>query len=84
MPDYLNYGLTPQGTGTFNGVPRAQISVRVVDSATQQTTLLDLTGANVINWPAEWVALSAAERLELGEIIAQWLIRRRLQLAGIG
>jgi hypothetical protein len=83
MADYLDYALSPDGTGTFNNVPRATVSVRVVDSGNQETVLLDLTGANAIRWPAEWGALSGAERLELGDLIADYLIRRRMRLAEV-
>jgi hypothetical protein len=55
----------------------------VVDSGNQETVLLDLTGANAIRWPAEWGALSGAERLELGDLIADYLIRRRMRLAEV-
>jgi hypothetical protein len=82
MADYLDYTLTPLGSANVN-VPRATISVRVVDSSNQATTLLDLTGANTIAWPAEWGQLTNDERLELGHIIANYLIQRRMRLAGV-
>lgn len=81
MADFQDFTLSPLGSANVN-VPRATISVRVTDS-TSGATLLDLTGANTIAWPAEWGQLSNAERRDLGEIIAYWLIRRRMRLAGI-
>ena len=82
MPDFQEFILTPLGAANVN-VPRATIAVRVTDSTTGGT-LLNLTGGQAIAWPAEWGQLTNVERRDLGEMIGNWLIRRRMRLAGIG
>lgn len=80
MTDLLDFKITPLATASVN-VPRAQIEARVVDSRTQQTVIADFTGANALVFPAVIATLTAAERLELANLIAEWLVRTK---AGVG
>lgn len=79
MPDFLNFLITPLGSANVN-VPRAQIEARVVDSSDQSVVIADFTGANALIFPAVIGTLTAAQRLELAQFIAGWLIRTKAGL----
>jgi len=80
MPDLTDFSITVLSNANVN-LPRAQISAKVVDSANQSLVLADFTGANAIIFPAVLSTLSVADRRELAQMIASWLIMRR---AGLG
>lgn len=77
MADFQQFTVTALGSANVN-VPRAQITALVVEGG---VTLADFTGANAIIFPAVIGQLTAAERLELAQMIAHWLVRKR---AGLG
>jgi hypothetical protein len=79
MADLQAFKITPLASASVN-VPRAQIEARVVDSQSG-ALIADLTGANALVFPAVLTTLSAADRLELAQLIAHWLVRR---VAGLG
>lgn len=79
MPDLLNFLITPLGAASVS-VPRAQIEAKVVDSSNQGTVIADFTGANALIFPAVIGTLSAADRLELAQLIAHWLVRKKAGL----
>lgn len=79
MADLLNFAITPL-SATSVSVPRAQIEARVVDSTRQQTVIADFTGANALIFPAVIATLSAADRLELAQMIGQWLVLKKAGL----
>lgn len=76
MPDLKDFAITPLTNATFS-VPRVQISGRVVSSDATQTVIADFTGVNAVTFPNILGPLSAADRLELVELIATWLLRKR-------
>ncbi len=73
MPDLLNFSITPLAAVNVN-VPRASIAATVVDSGNQNIVLADFTGANALNFPGVISTLTAAQRQELIQMIANWLI----------
>lgn len=79
MADLLNFAITPLSSANVN-VPRATISARVVDSNDQNIVLADFTGANALTFPGVLSTLSAADRLELAQAIATWIIFKRAGL----
>jgi len=76
MADILQFQITALASASVN-VPRAQIEGTVVDSANQSTVIADFTGANALIFPAVITTLTAAQRLELAQLIAGWLIRTK-------
>jgi len=76
MADILQFQITALASASVN-VPRAQIEGKVVDSANQSTVIADFTGANALIFPAVITTLTAAQRLELAQLIAGWLIRTK-------
>lgn len=76
MPDLKNFTITGRANATLN-VPRATLSGLVVSSDASQTVLRDFTGANAVLFPEVLSNLTAAERLELVEFIAMWLLTKR-------
>lgn len=72
MADLQNFTITPLGNANVN-VPRATISCTVTDSMTG-AVIADFTGANVINWPGVISTLTAAQRRELIDLIANYLV----------
>ena len=74
MPDLQGFTITAQSAANVN-VPRATISCTVLD-ATTGAVLADLTGANAIQWPGVIATLTAADRRELAQLIATWLVRK--------
>lgn len=79
MPDFLNFKITALGAANVN-VPRAQIEATIVDSQNQATVLADFTGANALIFPAVIGTLTAAQRLELAQLLAGWLLRTKAGL----
>ena len=73
MPDLLAFKITVLSSANVN-VPRAQIEAKIVDSQTQQTVIADFTGANALIFQAVITTLTAAQRLELANMIANWLL----------
>jgi len=76
MADLKNFSITAMPNVALS-VPRAQISGLVVSSDATQTVLADFTGANAVIFPTVLGSLSAADRLELVELLATWLLRKR-------
>lgn len=79
MADYMNYQVTRLSNATLS-VPRYQISVQVVDSATQQTVLADFTGANALIFPAVLATLTQQQRDDFADMITGFLIRTKAGL----
>jgi imidazoleglycerol phosphate synthase glutamine amidotransferase subunit HisH len=75
MPDLQQFTITALASASVN-VPRAQIEALVVDSQTQ-ATIADFTGANALIFPGVITTLSAADRLELAQLIARWLLLKK-------
>lgn len=80
MADLLNFAITPQSAANVN-VPRATIEATVVDSSNQNVVLADFTGANALNFPGVISTLAAADRLELAQMVANWLILKKAGLS---
>lgn len=79
MPDLVGFTITPLASASVN-VPRATIACQIVDSKTR-ALIHDFTGANAVTFPNVLTTLTAADRLELAQMIATWLLYR---VAGIG
>lgn len=79
MPDLVGFTITPLSSASVN-VPRATIAAKIVDSTTG-ALIHDFTGANALTFPAVLTTLTAADRLELAQLIANWLLYR---VAGLG
>lgn len=75
MPDLQNFTITAQSAANVN-VPRALISCLITDSV-NGAVLADFTGANAINFPGVISTLSAADRAELADMIATWLVFKK-------
>lgn len=75
MPDLLGFQITPLGSASVT-VPRFRIECQVVKSSDQTKVLLDVTGANAIQFPAVLATLSTEDRRDLLEVIAHFLIRK--------
>lgn len=78
MPDLQQFSITPQASASVT-VPRALIAAKVTDSQTG-ATLADFTGANALQFPAVIATLTAADRLELAQLVADWLIKKKAGL----
>lgn len=76
MPDLKNFSVTALSNATIS-VPRAQLSGQVVSSDPTQTVIADFTGANAVVFPNVLGSLSVSDRLELVELIATWLLKKR-------
>jgi hypothetical protein len=74
VPDLKNFVITPLAAANIN-MPRATISCQVVHSVTG-AVLADFTGANVLTFPADLQVLTAAQRLELVQMIATWWLQK--------
>lgn len=79
MPDLQQFAITPLGAANVN-VPRAAISALVVDSGPGGAVLSDFTGPNALTWPGVISTLTAADRLELANMVATWLILKKAGL----
>lgn len=79
MPDLHNFSITPLGNANVN-VPRAQIECQVVESVVNGAVLADFTGANAIIFPGVISTLTAADRQELAQMIANWLVLKKAGL----
>jgi hypothetical protein len=79
MPDFLQYAITPLGNASVT-VPRATIAALIVDSMDQSITIADFTGANALNFPVVLTTLSAADRAELIQMLAGWLLLKKAGL----
>ena len=75
MPDLTSFSITPLASAPVT-VPRATISGKVINPITK-AVLADFTGANALTFPNVLGSLTAAERLELVEMIAHWLVQKR-------
>jgi hypothetical protein len=78
MPDFQQFKITPLAAASVT-VPRAQIEALVTDSRTQ-AVIADFTGANAILFPRDITDLTAADRQELAQIVAYFLIRKKAGL----
>ncbi len=76
MADLQDYSLTPGASVNVN-VPRATITARVIQNGVQ---IADFTGANALQWPAVWGLLSAAQRLELANMLGPRIVMMRAGL----
>ena len=76
MPDLQNFSVTvlPDATVT---IPQLKIELQVVSSDGTQTVLTDMTGSRAIVWPTALATLSLAERAEMAEMLARWLLTKR-------
>lgn len=78
MPDLQQFAITKLSNLTITNAPRYQISCRVTNSNTG-ATIRDFTGANALTFPQVLGQLSEAERVEMIELIANWIIDKRSQ-----
>lgn len=78
MPDLQNFSVTKIANQTITNAPRYQISCLVTNSTTG-AVIRDFTGANAITFPQVLGQLSEAERVEMIELICNWLIDKRSQ-----
>lgn len=76
MPDLQNFSVTAASAVNVN-VPRFTISCQVVQGA---TVLADFTGANAIQFPSVLSTLSAAQRRELVDLIANTIVYQKAGL----
>ena len=76
MPDFIDFHveILPPATVT---VPQTRISGKVVASDDHSNVIADLTGANAILYPSASNQLSDAERIELAQIVVNWIMARR-------
>lgn len=74
MPDLRDFVITKLTNATMS-VPRYQIACRVYSDRGQ--LLRDFTGANALIFPNVLANLSEAERVEMIELIANWVIDKR-------
>lgn len=79
MADLMGFSVTKVGTVQAT-IPVVTISCTVVDSADQSKVLADFTGANAISFPTVWKTLSADEKDEFADMVADWLIRTKAGL----
>jgi len=75
MADIQGFKITPLASASVT-VPRATIEGRFTDSQTGET-LVDLTGANAVTFPNYLSSLSAADRQELIQMVAHWLLHKK-------
>lgn len=75
MPDLQQFSITPLSSVNVS-LPRAQVSCLVTHSQTG-APLADFTGANAVVFPQILSTLTAAERLELVQMIAGWLLQKK-------
>jgi hypothetical protein len=75
MPDLAQFTITPLNAKNIS-VQRALISTLIVDSNTGET-LVDMTGANAIQFPEVISSLTDSQRAELIEMVAHWLVITR-------
>lgn len=78
MPDLQNFAVTKLSNQTINNAPRYQISCTVNNSSTG-ALIRDFTGANALIFPQVLATLSEAERVEMIQLISNWLIDNRSQ-----
>ena len=76
MPyDLWDYSIVKLSSANVN-VPRWTISARICKTGTKET-IIDLTGANAVSFPAILKTLTAEQQEELIRMIAEYLIRLR-------
>ena len=78
MPDIQNLTITPLANASIS-VPRFTIAGTVNDSRTG-AVLFDFRGANAITFPNFLGTLTAAQRLEVIDLILEYLIHKRTGL----
>lgn len=78
MPDLQNFSVVRNGSATINNAPRYTISCQVTNSQTG-ALIRNFTGANALTFPQVLGNLTEAERVEMIELIANWLIDKRSQ-----
>ncbi|MBK8200329.1 MAG: hypothetical protein IPK75_18435 [Acidobacteria bacterium] len=76
MPDLQNFAITKLANQTITNAPRYEISCRVTNSKTG-ARIRDFTGANTLTFPQVLANLSEAQRVEMIELIANWIIDKR-------
>ena len=76
MPDLQNFSITAASAVNVN-VPRFTIQCQVVQGT---NILADFTGANAIQFPSVLSTLSAAQRRELVDLIANTIIYQKAGL----
>jgi hypothetical protein len=62
-----------------NGIPRFQVKAVLTDPQTGAIRA-DFTGSSAINFPDVLATLTAPQRLELVQLIANWLLHTRAGL----
>lgn len=72
MPDLSQFSITPNGTANVN-VPRAIIAAKILDSGSG-AVLSDFTGVNALNFPGVLSTLTAAQRLEIAQDVANKIL----------
>lgn len=77
MPDLQNFSIVKINNANINS-PRYTIACTVNNSNTG-ALIRDFTGANALTFPTVLGNLTEAERVEMIELIANWLIDKRSQ-----
>lgn len=72
------YAIARNGTVSIASFPRFTITAKVYDDA--GNVVADFTGAKALSFPGVVTTLSAAQQVELAEMIAMWLIRTKAGL----
>jgi len=73
------FSITPLASASVN-VPRAQVEGRLLDDATG-AVIADFTGANAVIFPNVLSNLTAAERLEVLNLVINYIILKRFGAA---
>jgi hypothetical protein len=79
MPDIQNLTVTQLANATIS-MPRWSIAGQVVRSQAPHDMLADFTGANAIVFPTILSTLTAAQRLQLLDLILRFLIEAKTGL----
>ncbi|CAB4174320.1 hypothetical protein UFOVP1028_28 [uncultured Caudovirales phage] len=72
------HAITRNGTVSIASFPRFTITAKVYDN--DGTLLADFTGASALSFPGVVTTLTAAQQVELAQLIAQWLVTTKAGL----
>ena len=75
--DLQNFSVTRNGTVSLPNSPTWIISFKLTDSQSG-AVLFDRTGGNALNFPQVLGQLTNSQQDEFVEMIANWMIRKRL------
>lgn len=81
MADILHHTITVQPLlNPGIAIPHFTVAGRVVDSETQQTVLVDCTGANALDFVLRVQGMSVQDHKDLVAVVAEWLLMRKAGL----